>query len=183
MFSTVYLSTGTSSSTIHPLKPGGKSRNLTVFSISSYDWIDKSHLSVLKYLSSMFHKVSLVLGHPRLRQCPGVHHAVVASRNTDQAAWCHRVPQATMSHIHRTVKYTTGIILGMGLTSEGPQYVIMSSLIGWTHSHNDPWTIFAQLLCFIISFHIIHISYNTCIGHEQFNIDCWQSNLSECLIM
>ena len=32
-----------------------------------------------------------------------------------------------------------GIILGMGLANETQRYTVMSSLIGWAHTQNDPW--------------------------------------------
>ena len=35
---------------------------------------------------------------------------------------------------------TTWIILGMGLANERWPYIVTSSLIGWAHPTNDPWT-------------------------------------------
>ena len=32
-----------------------------------------------------------------------------------------------------------GIILGMGSANERWRYIVMSSLIGWAHTQNDPW--------------------------------------------
>ena len=37
--------------------------------------------------------------------------------------------------------YSTGIILGMGSTNEKQHYNVMSSLIGWAHTQNDPYSI------------------------------------------
>ena len=32
-----------------------------------------------------------------------------------------------------------GIIVGIGSSNEGQRYIVTSSLIGWAHTHNDPW--------------------------------------------
>ena len=68
-----------------------------------------------------------------------VHGSTLADQTRKSTRTQHPFVKTDCKHCPYHVDQNTGIILGMGSANERRRYNVTSSLIGWAHTHNDPW--------------------------------------------
>ena len=74
---------------------------------------------------------------------------------------CFSISIHCVGHIPMAFYITyAGITLCMGLTSERRRYIVTSSLIGWAHTHNDPFS------------HVIYMTLRKIVSYTVLQLNC-----------
>ena len=67
-------------------------------------------------------------------------HSVYASSQWEMALHCNTISHWLGAYTEWSLKFTLQWILCMRPTNETWRYTVTSSLIGWAHTQNDPWS-------------------------------------------